>query len=91
MNTTEIHKAVKTSSRTDGWGMTSSTWTYRDVTMNYHQTTKRRSPWHAIANSPSDWFRVTASTKSELMQSIDDMIDAGFYFAKAGRLYPVQN
>lgn len=82
-----MNTAEKISAHKDGWGMNASTWTYRGVTMRYHQTTKRRSPWHAIAHTSEDWHRVLGMNKAQLMEKIDDRIDGGLWVVRDGSLY----
>jgi hypothetical protein len=86
MSTTTQHKATKTSSHKDGWGMSRGTYDYRGVSLAYTQRTTRRRPWHAIAYGVNDWWRVTAANKAEMMADVDRYIDELGYTPEAGRL-----
>lgn len=89
--TTTTHKATKTAFRRDNFGMARATWDYRGVRLNYSQTTKRRSPWHAKADNHSGWWHILASNKAELMAKVDDYLDSNRYVARSGRLCEVTN
>lgn len=86
MNTTEVHEAVKTSSRKDVYGMNVSKWTYRGVTMHYYQTTKRVAPWQTIVKGKNDSWELIANNKDEMTEWVDEFIDERGYKAEAGNL-----
>ena len=75
MNTNTEHKAIKISSRVDGWGMRQSKWEYRGVRIEYNQTTKRECPWRYLYTSSTGWGKGIAYTKSALIEQIDKCLD----------------
>jgi hypothetical protein len=86
MLTAETHKAVKTSSSKDGWGMSHSTWDYRGVSLRYTQRTVRRAPWAVHVDDKKDWWSLIGHTKTEMMADVDRYLDELGYTAQGGKL-----
>ncbi len=86
MNTTETHKAVKTSSSKDHRGMRRSTWDYRGVSLRYTQRTVRRAPWAVHVDDKKDWWSLIGHTKNGIMADVDRFLDELGYTAQGGKL-----